>query len=173
MKKNSIEQITQQILTFYNEYDLRVSGKINSLTAFQLVEAIEKKYQTDLIQLSDGTKLWNLLRDFLYSNFGAPTPAKKLTKNTIKSTLTILKDGVKPLHLPKNITVCGFSSEESRKLLNDTYYDIFLDGQKRVVLEENTTNRFTRGTMFPCTSPVTLGLSGSYSSIDSPVVKII
>lgn len=141
MKKNSIDQITQQILTFYNEYDLRVSGKINNLTAFQLVEAIEKKYKTDLIKLSDGTKLWNLLRDFLYSNFGAPTPTKKLTKNNIKSALTIIKDSVKPLHLPKNIAVCGFSSEESRKLLNGTYYDIFLDplyevlGDKLAVFE--------------------------------------
>ncbi len=131
MKENSIDQITQQILTLYNEYDLRVSGKINSLTAFQLVETIEKKYQTDLIQLSDGTKLWNLLRDFLYSNFGKPAPQKKFSKNAIKSVFTIVTDGTKPLHLPKNVTVCGFSNEESRKLINVNnqyfYYDINLD----------------------------------------------
>ena len=117
-------------MAFYNEYDLRVSGKINNLTAYQLIETIEQKFKTDSLRLSDGTQIWNLLRVFLYSNFqklGEQTIKKKLSKTTIKSVISLFKESFVPLRLPKNITVCGFSSGESRKLYNDTYYDIYLD----------------------------------------------
>jgi len=117
-------------MAFYNEYDLRISGKINNQTAYELIDAIEQKYQTDTIQLSDGTRLWNLLRVFLYSNFqkqNEKKTQKKPSRNRLKSILSIVKESFLPLHLPKNITVCGFSSGESRKLYNDTYYDIYLD----------------------------------------------
>jgi len=130
MKKNTTEQLVQHIIAFYNEYDLRVSGKINNQTAYQLIETIEQKYQTDTIRLSDRTRLWNLLRIFLYSNFqklGQSTTQKKFSKSSIKSVLSIFKESFIPLNLPKNITVCGFSSGESRKLYNNTYYDIYLD----------------------------------------------
>lgn len=130
MQKNTVNQLTQQIITFYNEYDLRVSGKINNQTAFQLIETIERTYQTDAIRLSDGTRLWNILRVFLYSNFqklGEQTAKKKLNKNTIKSLTSLAKESLIPLQLPRHITVCGFSGHQSRKLLNGTYYDIYLD----------------------------------------------
>jgi len=130
MKKNTPEQLAQHIISFYNEYDLRVSGKINDQTAYQLIQTIEQKYQTDAIKLFDGTHLWNLLRIFLYSNFqklGQPSTQKKFCKSNIASILSLFKESFVPLNLPKNITVCGFSSGESRKLYNNTYYDIYLD----------------------------------------------
>jgi hypothetical protein len=130
MKTDTVEQLAHDIIAFYNEYDLRVSGKINDQTAFQLIETIEKKYQTDAIKLHDGTRLWNLLRIFIYSNFQKPkdsTTQKLLTKDKIKSLVSIIKESFAPLHLPKNIRVCGFSSSESRKLYHNTYYDIYLD----------------------------------------------
>jgi len=130
MKKDTPEQLASQIMTFYNQYDLRIAGKINDQTAYQLIETIEQKFKTDSLRLSDGTKIWNLLRVFLYANFqklGQQTTQKKLNKKILKSVLTIIKESLQPLHLPKNTTVCGFSSGESRKLVNDTYYDIYLD----------------------------------------------
>ena len=130
MKKNTPEQLASQIMAFYNEYDLRVSGKINNQTAYQLIETIEQKYDIDSLHLADGTRLWNLLRVFLYANFqkiGQQTTQKKLNKKNLMSILAIIKESLQPLHLPKNTTVCGFSSGESRRLYNDTYYDIYLD----------------------------------------------
>ncbi len=130
MKKNTAEHLADQIMAFYNEYDLRVSGKINNQTAYQLIEKIEQQYATDSICLTDGTRIWNLLRVFLYSNFqhlGEPTSQRKLDNNSIKSVLSLVKESLVPLRLPRDITVCGFSSGESRKLFNGTYYDIYLD----------------------------------------------
>ncbi|MBE3137499.1 MAG: CDP-glycerol glycerophosphotransferase family protein [Thermoplasmata archaeon] len=130
MEKNTPEQLASQIMAFYNQYDLRVSGKINNQTAYQLIETIEQKFKTDSLRLPDGTKIWNLIRVFLYSNFqklGEQTIKKKLSKTSIKSVISLFKESFVPLRLPKNITVCGFSSGESRKLYNNTYYDIYLD----------------------------------------------
>lgn len=144
MKKNAAEQLAQHIIAFYNDYDLRVSGKINNQTAFQLIETIEQHYPTDAVRLADGTRLWNLLRVFLYSNFqklGQQTSSSILSKSNVKSFVSLFKESLMPLKLPRTITVCGFSSGESRKLYNDTYYDIYLDplydllGDKLAVFE--------------------------------------
>jgi hypothetical protein len=144
MDKNTVEQLAHQIIAFYNEYDLRVSGRINNQTAYELIETIEQRYQTDALCLSDGTRIWNLLRIFLYSNFqkyGDATSQKKTKKINIKSLLTLFKESLIPLHLPRKIPICGFSSGESRKLYHDTYYDIYLDplyeilGERLVVFE--------------------------------------
>jgi len=153
MKKNTTEQLAHHIIAFYDEYDLRVSGKINNQTAYQLIETIEKKYKTDSLRLSDGTRIWNLLRVFLYSNFqklGEQTIKKKLSKTSIKSVISLFKESFVPLRLPKNITVCGFSSGESRKLYNNTYYDIYLDplyeilGDRLAVFEWPETSGYRR-----------------------------
>jgi hypothetical protein len=130
MRKNSAEQLAQTIISFYNEYDLRVSGKINNQTAFQLLESIERNYDTDSIRLSDRTQVWNLLRVFLYSNFqklGQQSTKNKINARALKSVVSLFKESFLPLHVPRHITVCGFSSGESRKLFNDAYYDIYLD----------------------------------------------
>jgi CDP-Glycerol:Poly(glycerophosphate) glycerophosphotransferase len=153
MENNTTEQLAQYFISFYNEYDLRISGKINNQTAYQLIETIEQKYQTDTIRLSDRTRLWNLLRIFLYSNFqklNEQNTQKKLSKNNIKSLISILKESFIPLNLPENITICGFSSSESRKLYNNTYYDIYLDplyellGDKLAVFEWPETTGYRR-----------------------------
>jgi hypothetical protein len=130
MNKMTPEQVATQIIDFYNEYDLRIAGKINNQTAYQLIETIEKRYQTDSIRLVDGTRIWNLLRIFLYSNFqkfGNSSPQKTIRSTSMKSILSLFKESFLPLHLPHNIPVWGFSSSESRKLYNETYYDIYLD----------------------------------------------
>jgi hypothetical protein len=130
MNNNMVEQLAHHIITFYNEYDLRVSGKINNLTAFQLIETIEEKFDTDAITLSDGTKLWNLVRVFLYSNFqklGEQATSKKSHMPSLKPVLSIIKESLQPLKLSRKGAICGFSSSESRKLYNETYYDIYLD----------------------------------------------
>jgi hypothetical protein len=130
MNKNTVEQLAYRIITFYNEYDLRVSGKINDLTAFQLIESLEKQFDTDAIMLSDGTRLWNLIRVFLYSNFqklGEQTTQKKSRMPSMKPVLSIIKESMRPLRLHQQTLICGFSSGESRKLYNNAYYDIYLD----------------------------------------------
>jgi hypothetical protein len=153
MGKNSAEQLAQHIIAFYNEYDLRISGRINNQTAYELLEKVEQKFQTDTIRLSDGTRIWNLLRIFLYSNFqrlNADATQKKFSAQSIKSLLTLFKESFQPLHLPENISVCGFSSGESRKLYNNTYFDIYLDplydilGDKLAVLEWPETTGYRR-----------------------------
>lgn len=158
MEKNTVEQLAQHIISFYNEYDLRVSGKINNQTAFQLIETIERKYQTDAIRLPDGTRLWNLLRIFIYSNFQKLEDSarqKKLSKDSIKSLVSLFKESFAPLRLPTNITVCGFSSSESRKLYNNTYYDIYLDplyeilGDNLAVFEWPETTGYRRKYDYP------------------------
>ncbi len=130
MKRNTPEQLASLIIEFYNQYDLRISGKINNQTAYQLIETIEKNYQTDSLQLSDGTRIWNLLRIFLYSHFqklNDKSTKKKLSRKAVQSVGSLIKESIYPLTLPENVTVCGFSSSESRKLYNNTYYDIYLD----------------------------------------------
>jgi len=145
-------------MEFYNQYDLNVSGKINNQTAYELIKTIEETYQTDAIQLSDGTRIWNLLRVFLYSHFQKPDEKaikKKLSIHNVKSILSVFKEGFIPLDLPKDITVCGFSSSESRKLYHDTYYDIYLDPlydileDKLAVFEWPETTGYRRSYEYP------------------------
>ncbi|MBN1280607.1 MAG: hypothetical protein JXA00_03060 [Candidatus Thermoplasmatota archaeon] len=130
MPQNAADQLASQIMDFYNQYDLKISGKINNQTAYQLIETIEQKYDTDAICLSDGTRLWNLLRVFLYSNFqklGEQTTGDRPRTFTRHSVSSIVKDSLHSLQYPTDVTVCGFSSGESRKLVENTYYDIYLD----------------------------------------------
>jgi len=153
MKKHTPEHLASQIMEFYNQYDLKVSGKINNQTAYHLIETIEQNYQTDSLQLSDGTRIWNLLRIFLYSHFqklDEKTTKKKLSKKNVQSVFSLLKESIHPLTLPETITVCGFSSSESRKLTNNTYYDIYLDplyeilGDRLAVFEWPETTGYRR-----------------------------
>jgi len=141
MQKKDTDQLAQQIIKFYNEYDLCISGKINNQTAYQLIETIEKKFDTDKITLADGTRLWNLIRVFLYSNYqtlGEKNKERKLGRNNIKSVFSIIKESFTPLKIKQGIPVCGFSSGESRKFYKNTYYDIYLDPLYDV-LDDNLT----------------------------------
>jgi len=116
-------------MAFYDVYDLKVSGKIHDQTAYQLIEDLEAKYDVDSIRLADGTRLWNLIRVFLYSNYqrlGEQTSSGTFSMQTLRTFLATFKEGLQPLRIPKT-PVWGFSSGESRKHYHDTYYDIYLD----------------------------------------------
>ena len=139
-------------MDFYNQYDLRLSGRIKDQTAFELIEAIEQKFPVDSIQLQDGTKLWNLIRIFLYSNYqhiGEKAGSRAVNIETFRSFLVTLKEGFTPLRPPNN-PIWGFSSGESRKDYQDTYYDIYLDplydilGDRLAVLEWPETSGIRR-----------------------------
>ncbi len=154
MATKDSRQIAEQIIAFYNEYDLKVSGRIHDQTAYQLLEDIETRFPVDSIQIADGTRLWNLLRIFLYSNFqhlGDQTGPGTERMEMVRSFLSTFKEGLQPLRLPRT-TVYGFSSSESRKLYNETYYDIYLDPLYDV-LDDNLT---------VCEWPQTSGIRRDY-----------
>ncbi len=104
-----------------------VSGNINKIYTHNLIENIERKYDVDSLQTSDGTKIWNLLRIFICDEL--PKLQKKNTREGSQIFLfPFLKESILPLSLPKKEgIICGFSSTESRKELNGKYYDVYLD----------------------------------------------
>ena len=126
MLKISKDDDVKQITEFYDKYVLHIAGKIQNKNANELIEAIEKKYPVDSIQLYDGTRIWNLLRIFIYLNMEKQNEQSK--KTSFKSPFFILKEGIKPLKIPgKKNNICGFSSTESRKEYKGQFYDIYLD----------------------------------------------
>lgn len=127
MKNISIDDAVTEIMNFYNTYDLHVAGKIQDIAAFDLIQTIENKFDVDSFKLSDGTRIWNLLRIFIYGT--VPVLLKKSTKeDNFKRFLVVFKEGFLPLTLPeRETTMYAFSSGESRKLTQGTYYDIYLD----------------------------------------------
>jgi len=127
MIKTQADELAQQTIFYYNDYGLQIAGKINSLTAFELAQTIEKKYPVDTITLSDGTRIWNLLRIYIYSNLPDSLKQKEATGLSF-SPFHLLKEGITPLKIPKiRQPICGFSSGASRKYYKDTFYDIYLD----------------------------------------------
>ncbi len=121
------QEKVKQIIECYDAYSLHVARDIKESSTAALIQDIEREYDVDSIQLSDGTKIWNLLRIFI---------CDELPKLQIKDTregsklflLSFIKESILPLSLPKKKgIICGFSSTESRKKLNGKYYDIYLD----------------------------------------------
>ena len=56
-----------RVMDLFGQYDLHVSGDLGGQgTAWDLIAAVEKDFSVDDIRLVDGTRLWNLLRIFLY-----------------------------------------------------------------------------------------------------------
>jgi len=106
----------------------------SSSTAFKLIEELEQQYPVDSIRLSDGTRLWNLLRILFYFYL-----QKKQTREDTedltdlysigsKSLLNVLKECMLPLKSPSGkIEVCGFSNTSNRKYHNGKFYDIYID----------------------------------------------
>jgi hypothetical protein len=133
--KINIKNISEEIIEFYNEYDLKVAGKIKNHTAFEIIEKIEKKFPVDSIKLSDGTKIWNLIRVFIYGNIEKQNQEKKrIIKDTLKSIFFTLKESFAPIRIPKKkINICGFSSTESRKYRDGKFYDIYMDPLYEIV----------------------------------------
>lgn len=127
MIKNQTNELTQQTISYYNDYGLHVAAKINNLTAYGLTQTIEKKYRVDAIKLSDGTRIWNLIRIYIYANLPEVLKQKEAT-NLSFSPLSLIKEGITPLKIPKiRNPIYGFSSGASRKYYKDTFYDIYLD----------------------------------------------
>jgi hypothetical protein len=52
---------------FYDKYDHFVSGKINDTNAWDVIKEIESRFHVDNLKLDDGTRIWNLLRIFIYT----------------------------------------------------------------------------------------------------------
>jgi len=104
--------------------------KVHSV-AFDMLQNIEEKFPVDSIKLSDGTRIWNLLRIIIFYYF------QKQENVQIEETVTFSSKSSKlprvniknflPMKYPNNIDFCGFSGTESRKLWRNTYYDIYLD----------------------------------------------
>lgn len=123
----TIEEEAKQIIEYYNTYSLHVAGNINDTSAAALIENIEKEYDVDSIQLSDGTKIWNLVRIFIRDEL-SKLEKKQAKESPRLSLLALIKESILPLSLPAgNGMVCGFSSTESRKEVKGKYYDMYLD----------------------------------------------
>jgi len=97
------------------------------VSLFNLICQIEQQFPVNSLESVDGTKIWNLLRVLIYFYFQKKTNIKK--KNFfLKKMIYMLWESIKPLHLPKKqIEFCGFSGTESRKLVGNFFYDIYMD----------------------------------------------
>ncbi|MGF3585190.1 MAG: hypothetical protein ACQXXD_05685 [Thermoplasmatota archaeon] len=127
MIKNQTDELTYQTISYYSNYGLHVAAKINNLTAYGLTQTIEKNYPVDAIKFSDGTRIWNLIRIYIYTNLPEVLKQKE-GANPRFSPLSLLKEGITPLKIPKiHNPIYGFSSGASRKYYKDTFYDIYLD----------------------------------------------
>jgi len=96
---------------------------------FNLISNIEQQFPVDSLESEDGTKIWNLLRILIYFYLQKKTEGTKKKKNFfLKKMVYILWESIKPLRLPrKQVEFCGFSGTESRKLLGNFFYDIYMD----------------------------------------------
>lgn len=95
---------------------------------FELINEIERQFSVDSIKLSDGTKIWNLIRVLLFfypQKHGTNTKTKKMS---LKTLYYLFKESFLPLNMSnKKIGVCGFSDTENRKFRNGVFYDIYMD----------------------------------------------
>ena len=95
---------------------------------FELIGKMEQHFPVDSIELSDGTKLWNLIRVILYFNTQKQDVNAKAEKISLKTLFYLFKEGFLPFNLShKKITICGFSGTESRKFRDGKFYDIYMD----------------------------------------------
>ena len=124
------KSFSTEILDFYATYNFYIAGKINENTAFEMIEKMEHQFPVDDIRLSDGTRIWNLLRIFFYSNFQSQReiPEMKFNRGFLKKSAYFLKESLSPIGIPdKKITIYGFSGSENRRLRNRSFYDIYMD----------------------------------------------
>ena len=95
---------------------------------FETIEEIEQKFSVDSIKLSDGTKLWNLIRILFYTLPQKQSVNAKMEKISLKTLFYLLREGFSPFDLThKKINICGFSGTENRKVRNEKFYDIYMD----------------------------------------------
>jgi hypothetical protein len=57
----------EELMDVYNKYDLFVSGDVNGESAWDIIKGIEARFHVDDIMLKDGTRIWNLIRIFIYT----------------------------------------------------------------------------------------------------------
>lgn len=68
----------KNIMELYSTYDLMVSGDINGKQAWNIIKEIEAKYPVDTIRLLDGTRIWNLIRIYIYTFYQEQTGRRHL-----------------------------------------------------------------------------------------------
>jgi len=57
----------EELMDVYNQYDRFVSGDVNGYPAWDIIKSIEKQFPVDDLMLKDGTRIWNLIRIFIYT----------------------------------------------------------------------------------------------------------
>jgi len=62
-----MNETIDDVMLFYDCYDHFVSGKIDKTNAWDTIKEIESLYPVDILRLKDGTRIWNLLRIFIYT----------------------------------------------------------------------------------------------------------
>lgn len=117
---------------------------------FKLIKEIEGRFPVDSIKLSDGTKLWNLIRVLLYFYVQKKNANKTIDRLSIKTIYHIIKEGVSQINFEDKIELCGFSGTESRRNINGKFYDIYMDplhdimGEKFWIFEWPTSEAYRR-----------------------------
>ena len=127
----------------------RQNESVTPISSFNLLSEIEKNFDVNEISLRDGTKIWNLLRIYLY--FYPLEKANKPKKIFYKELFYILKESIAPIKLPpKNIKICGFSHFSSRKYRGGVFYNRYMDplydvlGDNFAVFEWASKERYNR-----------------------------
>ncbi|MBN1762920.1 MAG: CDP-glycerol glycerophosphotransferase family protein [Methanomicrobia archaeon] len=120
-----------------NEVNAMKNLKLHSV-AFQMIKDVEELYHVDSIALTDGTKLWNLLRIVIFYYFQKGDLSLSKNINSYKKKINYLVTSLLPISFPKRIDFCGFSGTESRKLWRGKYFDIYMDPLYEVLGETFT-----------------------------------
>lgn len=94
---------------------------------FEIISKIEQKFPVDSITLTDGTKIWNLIRVILYFYVQKKNVNQTTTYLSLGTIYSLLKEGFFPLKFGNKIEICGFSGTESRRNRNGKFYDIYMD----------------------------------------------
>lgn len=128
------EEVAKDILKYFDNYAFTISNKIGEYNSYKLLKEIEVKFPVDEIYLSDGTKIWNLIRIFfsyelpkilVYKDkIAFKSKSKKITFNNI---IHFLRESLQPLNSFEKNLIFSFSSSESRKKNNHYFYDIYFD----------------------------------------------
>ena len=67
----------KQVLKLYEQYDRYVSGDVNGQPAWDIIKQLEGMYDVDSLVAHDGTRLWNVIRVFIYSFYQEMTGGRR------------------------------------------------------------------------------------------------
>ena len=112
------------MLTMKNQsLDTKIELTHNDI--FGLITDFERNYNVDKITLDDGTKIWNLLRVYLYNYQYVKMNFKKQSKSDLFHNL---KYSILPLSIPyKKTKICAFSTYRVRRYNGRCYYNRYID----------------------------------------------